>query len=490
MIKVSKNIKQFRKQKGLTQEALADKMNITRQAISNWENNRTQPDVESLEKLSEIFEVRIEEIIYGKNKFIESENDKTRQKNVMKIFLSVFGSLFIGIGFVLLFFFFWEKFPLTIKTVFSLIPLLVGQAFSVFVYLKKNDSLIWRESAATVWCIGVISTVALINGIYDIHFGYEKCLLIDALLCLPVFYIFNSVAPIAPYYYMIIHWSIHYRHFIIGFILLALGYLFMLYNKADILKGRIKYVIWISVISALCYIPLALSVILNANVIILVYAIFLCLFILSKAQPNYSLPFYTLGLFGSALLSIIFSYDSAVYSLVQHGYSEAAVMKYIIFAASLVLSGICLFINRSSYKENLIKLLTTVFALLHIVFIFIYDCLISLHSPLKIFDTEIKPSNTVIILILVLPAAAVGISLVIESVKKLKPVECNLGIFMLFSVIIRIIIGFADVNILILSIVFILFGLVLIAANTRLTSKKKEMNSTFEIKGEEAEADE
>ena len=51
MIKISRNLKKFRKLNNLTQEQLAEEMNLTRQAISNWENDKSQPDLESIERL-------------------------------------------------------------------------------------------------------------------------------------------------------------------------------------------------------------------------------------------------------------------------------------------------------------------------------------------------------------------------------------------------------------------------------------------------------
>lgn len=65
MSKVSSNIKKFRKEKDMTQDVLAEKLCVTRQAVSNWENDKTQPDVDTLEKLAEVFEVSVEELIYG-----------------------------------------------------------------------------------------------------------------------------------------------------------------------------------------------------------------------------------------------------------------------------------------------------------------------------------------------------------------------------------------------------------------------------------------
>jgi len=65
---VSDSIKKLRKEKNMTQDALAEKLCVTRQAVSNWEMGKTQPDVETLTRLAEIFGVSVERIIYGKEK--------------------------------------------------------------------------------------------------------------------------------------------------------------------------------------------------------------------------------------------------------------------------------------------------------------------------------------------------------------------------------------------------------------------------------------
>lgn len=62
---VGKNIKKAREGKGLSQEQLAERLNVTRQAVSNWERGKTQPDIEMLQRLSEVLEVSVEELIYG-----------------------------------------------------------------------------------------------------------------------------------------------------------------------------------------------------------------------------------------------------------------------------------------------------------------------------------------------------------------------------------------------------------------------------------------
>ena len=61
--KIGKYIYELRIKNNLTQKDLADKLSITSQAVSKWENGRGIPDIEQLNKLSEIFNVDIKEII-------------------------------------------------------------------------------------------------------------------------------------------------------------------------------------------------------------------------------------------------------------------------------------------------------------------------------------------------------------------------------------------------------------------------------------------
>ena len=63
MNKISDNLKRIRKEKGWTQQELADKLYVTRQAVSNWELGKTEPDADMLIKISEIFQVNAENIL-------------------------------------------------------------------------------------------------------------------------------------------------------------------------------------------------------------------------------------------------------------------------------------------------------------------------------------------------------------------------------------------------------------------------------------------
>ena len=64
-MELCKQIKKYRNDLGLSQDALAEKVFVSRQTISNWENDKSYPDVNSLLLLSEVFGVSIDILIKG-----------------------------------------------------------------------------------------------------------------------------------------------------------------------------------------------------------------------------------------------------------------------------------------------------------------------------------------------------------------------------------------------------------------------------------------
>lgn len=60
-----KQIKQLRNDNELTQEQMANMLNVSRQAISNWENNRNLPDLELLVLMSKVFSISLDQLILG-----------------------------------------------------------------------------------------------------------------------------------------------------------------------------------------------------------------------------------------------------------------------------------------------------------------------------------------------------------------------------------------------------------------------------------------
>ena len=71
----------LRKQKGLSQEELANRLNVSRQTISKWEIGDSTPDMEKLAAISELFEVSLDELVLGK----EQDSVENGASNVSEI---------------------------------------------------------------------------------------------------------------------------------------------------------------------------------------------------------------------------------------------------------------------------------------------------------------------------------------------------------------------------------------------------------------------
>ncbi len=76
MSDIPNNIKKHRKEFNISQEELAKKLYVTRQTISNYENGKSNPDIETLLQLAEIFNTDIDSLLYGEHK----PRDKTEIK--------------------------------------------------------------------------------------------------------------------------------------------------------------------------------------------------------------------------------------------------------------------------------------------------------------------------------------------------------------------------------------------------------------------------
>ncbi len=64
-MELGKQIKKYRGELSLSQEALAEKIYVSRQTVSNWENDKNYPDINSLLRLSEVFQVSVDILIKG-----------------------------------------------------------------------------------------------------------------------------------------------------------------------------------------------------------------------------------------------------------------------------------------------------------------------------------------------------------------------------------------------------------------------------------------
>lgn len=145
-IELGKQIKKYRLEAKLAQEELADKVYVSRQTISNWENDKNYPDIKSLVLISDIFHISLDNLIKGDLERMKKEIDKQEyakfQKNSTIFTILFIAMLILPIPLVMLFK--WIGFALYL----CLYGVGMFYAIQIEKYKKKYDIQTYREIVA------------------------------------------------------------------------------------------------------------------------------------------------------------------------------------------------------------------------------------------------------------------------------------------------------------------------------------------------------
>ena len=97
MKSIGETIAYLRKEKGMTQNELAEKMNVTDKAVSKWERDLSCPDINTISKLADILDISVEELLKAKKK----ENSNIKMKDLINLIFKAV-ALAMGIAVVVL----------------------------------------------------------------------------------------------------------------------------------------------------------------------------------------------------------------------------------------------------------------------------------------------------------------------------------------------------------------------------------------------------
>lgn len=145
-MEIGQQIIRYRKQQALSQEELAEKVYVSRQSISNWENDKTYPDIYSLSLLSQIFQVSLDQLIKGdieKMKYTITQVDKKNFERDTKVMVTLMILLMIS-SYPLVYFLEWLG--LGIFVLLSIITMTYANRVERF--KKKYDVQTYKEILA------------------------------------------------------------------------------------------------------------------------------------------------------------------------------------------------------------------------------------------------------------------------------------------------------------------------------------------------------
>ena len=91
-MKIGDKLKNARLKKSMTQEEVAEKLFVSRQSISNWENNKTYPDIGNVIALSDLYQISLDELLKESDNFmkhLEESTDIVKSNKKLILFIIV-----------------------------------------------------------------------------------------------------------------------------------------------------------------------------------------------------------------------------------------------------------------------------------------------------------------------------------------------------------------------------------------------------------------
>lgn len=176
----NEKLQELRKQKGLTQEELAEVLYVSRTAVSKWESGRGYPNIESLKQISAYFSITLDDLLSTDELLTMAEADSTRKVNRTRDV--VYGLLDISAGLLFFLPLFGQTYGAVLQEV-SLLNLLsvadyVRIAYMAVVLLSVSIgvlTLALRGSRSTFWqrCKAPVSLVVSATGVVVFILGTQ-----------------------------------------------------------------------------------------------------------------------------------------------------------------------------------------------------------------------------------------------------------------------------------------------------------------------------
>lgn len=133
-MKFNENLKFLRKKEGLTQEELAEKLNVSRQSVTKWESGNAIPDIEKIKEIAYIFLISVDSLIGD----IENKKPNKLKKRIQDIGWFIFAILVFAVIVNISISEFLIKIIPNINYAIGIIILMIIPTFSIMIFLIKK----------------------------------------------------------------------------------------------------------------------------------------------------------------------------------------------------------------------------------------------------------------------------------------------------------------------------------------------------------------
>lgn len=166
-MKINEKIYSLRKQNNLSQEELADKLNVSRQTISKWELGESCPDFDKIVPLCELFDITTEELLRDKKIQKLESNDETKPDIIKALIMC--GSIFLYFVAIVSILIGEEFLHLNDGLVVSIFLIICGVATAMLVFtsmtrpskkVKKEEKELYKKDPVLKGIISIVTLIA------------------------------------------------------------------------------------------------------------------------------------------------------------------------------------------------------------------------------------------------------------------------------------------------------------------------------------------
>ena len=134
-MEIGRKLKEARQMSGLTQENVAEKLNVSRQTMSNWETGKFYPDILYVLQLSDLYQVSLDELLKGDERMIQHLENST---NVVKSNQKILLAFICNICLLFLFFIFISPISKSYLLTLLAVALVVGTTGYILVQIIRK----------------------------------------------------------------------------------------------------------------------------------------------------------------------------------------------------------------------------------------------------------------------------------------------------------------------------------------------------------------
>lgn len=168
-MEIEKKLRDAREASGLTQEQVAQEVLVSRQTVSNWENGKSLPDIVSILKLSDLYKIKVDDLLKGDQKMqAKIEKDANVAKTNTTVILATATITLIALAVYLISIFVGGAFNDFCENAIRWVLAGIGIAFAVTCLnnIKKNNKLELIKGALQMKKLQIMSIILILFGIW------------------------------------------------------------------------------------------------------------------------------------------------------------------------------------------------------------------------------------------------------------------------------------------------------------------------------------